>query len=138
MKIAAFGKKNPNTICLSDGNVEAWYYVSSKVKDYLSKLHKGDEIDIEVTQGDRGKIITFIKQTGSNQFSVPTSETKASSYSSEKKYYGKSPEEQESIKRQAIGHMVSRTLISMQGTVDVNNVCGIIDTLYKKYQEVVG
>ena len=45
---------------------------------------------------------------------------------------------QESIKRQAIMHAVSRTLIAMQGLVDINNVCGFIDTLYSKYQEKVG
>jgi hypothetical protein len=51
--------------------------------------------------------------------------------------YGKSPEEQASIRSQAIGHMVSRTLIAMQGTVEPNNVCALIDTLYQKYSSIV-
>ena len=52
--------------------------------------------------------------------------------------YGKTPEVQESIKRQAIGHMTSRTLISLQGHVDPNNVEAIAERLYKKYQDLVG
>ena len=55
-----------------------------------------------------------------------------------KKGYGKSPEVQESIKRQAIGHMTSRTLIALQGHVNPNNIQEIAASLYKKYQELVG
>ena len=55
-----------------------------------------------------------------------------------KKSYGKSPEVQESIKRQAIGHMTSRSLIALQGHIDPNNIATIAETLYKKYQDLVG
>lgn len=51
--------------------------------------------------------------------------------------YGKSPEEQNSIMRQAVGHVVSRSLISMQGTVDINNIESIVDTLYDLYLKKV-
>lgn len=51
---------------------------------------------------------------------------------------GRSPEVNESIKRQAIGHMTSRSLIALQGHVDPNNLAGIAETLYKKFQELVG
>jgi len=52
--------------------------------------------------------------------------------------YGKSPEVQESIKRQAIGHMTSRTLIALQGHIDPNNVTTLAETIYKKFQDLVG
>lgn len=52
--------------------------------------------------------------------------------------YNKSPEVQDSIKRQAIGHMTSRSLIALQGQVDPNNITGLMEVLYKKYQELVG
>ena len=52
--------------------------------------------------------------------------------------YGKTPEVQESIKRQAIGHMTSRSLIALQGHVDINNIQEVAASLYKKYQELVG
>jgi hypothetical protein len=41
-------------------------------------------------------------------------------------------------KRIEIGHMVSRSLIALQGQVDMNNINGIVETLYAKYQELVG
>ncbi len=57
-----------------------------------------------------------------------------------------SPEEltkQESIKRQAIGHMTSRTLIGLLQTKTFENITSdqldeLISSLYAKYQEVVG
>ena len=52
--------------------------------------------------------------------------------------YGKTPEVQESIKRQAIGHMTSRTMIALQGHVDPNNLPDIVRSVYKLYQELVG
>lgn len=54
----------------------------------------------------------------------------------EKKWYGKSLEEQETIRRQAVGHMVSRSLMSLQGQVDPNNIPEIIKVLYKTYDEL--
>lgn len=44
---------------------------------------------------------------------------------------------QESIKRQAIGHMASRSLISLQGHITPNNIEEIATRLYKKFQELV-
>jgi len=52
--------------------------------------------------------------------------------------YIKSPEVQESIKRQAIGHMTSRSLISLQGHIDVNNIQEIAESIYKMYVKLVG
>jgi hypothetical protein len=43
-----------------------------------------------------------------------------------------------SIKRQAIGHMTSRTLIGMQGIVTPDNVCELIEKIYNKYVDIVG
>lgn len=44
----------------------------------------------------------------------------------------------ESIKRQAIMHAVSRALISLQGHIDPNNIGDIAEQLYKKFQQLVG
>ena len=52
------------------------------------------------------------------------------------KTYGKSPEEQNTIKRQAIGHMVSRTLIGT--TLAGAALEAEIRRLYVLYQEIVG
>ncbi len=52
--------------------------------------------------------------------------------------YGKSPEVQASIKRQAIGHMTSRTMIALQGHIDPNNIQEQIRAIYALYVELVG
>ena len=52
--------------------------------------------------------------------------------------YGKSPAEQDSIKRQAIMHAVSRALIALQGQVSPDNIEEVAAKLYKKFQELVG
>lgn len=44
---------------------------------------------------------------------------------------------QQSIERQAIGHMVSETLVSMQGLVNEGNVFDLIDKLYAIYSHKV-
>jgi VCBS repeat-containing protein len=140
MFILAFGKKNPNTICLGETATEekgTWYYMTEKTKPYLTKMKKGDEVTIEHSDEDGKRTITFVK-TGTGNKAVVGTKAPAPKEGSSGKFYGKSPEEQESIKRQAIGHMVSRTIIGLQGSVDANNVLSIIDTLYKKYVEVVG
>lgn len=43
-----------------------------------------------------------------------------------------------SIKRQAIGNMTSRAMISMQGVITPDNMEEIAEKLYKKFQELVG
>jgi len=54
--------------------------------------------------------------------------------------FGKSPDVQASIKRQAIGHMTSRTMIALQGTEAVSEakLTTTIETIYKLYQNLVG
>lgn len=52
--------------------------------------------------------------------------------------FGKSVKQQEDIKREAIGHMTSRSLIAMQGQVSPNNVVELMKTIYKEYRELVG
>jgi len=138
MKIVAFGKKNRNNVLLNNGKTEDWYFVSDRAKFDVNTLSVGQDIDVVFEEsekpgkyGQKGKFITSITTTGTSP--TPVIEKKPFV-----PYSGKSQEEQNSIKRQAIGHMVSRTIIGLQGSVDINNVTSVIDTLYKKYVEVVG
>lgn len=55
----------------------------------------------------------------------------------EKKTWGKSPEEQDTIRRQAIGHMASRALNSMAGHVNPGNVLELSEMLYKYFKKLV-
>ena len=54
------------------------------------------------------------------------------------KSYGKTPEEQETIKRQAIGHMTSRTMIGLAAHLTPENIHEVMESIYKKYVELVG
>lgn len=55
-----------------------------------------------------------------------------------KKYYTpRTPQERREIRACAIGHMVSRTMISLQGHVDPNNVAGLVSQLYAEYESLV-
>ena len=140
--ILFFGKKNPNTICLGTGETDKdWYYMTDEVKDFISKYDRGTEVEFECKAGPKGKILTFIKpKAGATQKDATSCATPGVTVGGavQTNKYGKSKEECDSIKRQAIGHMVSRTIIGLQGSVDINNVTSVMDTLYKKYVELVG
>jgi hypothetical protein len=141
MKIINFGKKNPNSICLSDGKSDTWYYVAAQIVPQLRELKKGEDVEIECFDGNRGKVITLFKTKEGVIGSKETAHSAGSAYTPKEKTtysYGKSAEEQNSIKRQAIMHAVSRTIIGLQGSVDINNVCSVASTLYEHYTKLVG
>lgn len=101
-----------------------WYVVTDKVTEIANTINRGDTVEIKADQKDDGKLyLNFIKKTAS----AP----------GERKYWGKSPEEQNTIRRQAIGHMASRALIALQGQVDINNITSVAETLYKKFRSLV-
>jgi len=60
----------------------------------------------------------------------------SSSSTSSTQTYGKSPEVNESIKRQAIGHMTARTLAGMK--IGVEDVEKVATQVYALYQKLVG
>ena len=56
----------------------------------------------------------------------------------ESKTADKGTDTNNSIKRQAIAHATSRTIVGMQGTVTPDNVIEVMEKIYKKYVELVG
>ena len=127
MKVFAFSGDGKYVKIGETNETAQWYTITSAVKNFIKNINKGDEVEIRATKNSVGKLeLQFINVT------------KKASDSGSVSRYGKSPEEQESIKRQAIGHMVSRTLIALQGQLDVNNIQKVAEELYKKYQELVG
>ena len=119
-----------------------WLRCSQGVKDYAKKnFIEGDEVEFEFDVKDDDYIITsYIKKVGESaggqSYNPPPESSNKSSKSSGK--YTKSTSTNESIKRQAIGHMTSRTLIALQGHVNPNNILEMAETIYTKYQELVG
>jgi hypothetical protein len=118
-----------------------WYGVGKEVAKFISSIKKGDVVEIKSTVGeDKKKYLSFIKKVGEDSSSVTITEVKpsgtTSTSSTTKSFYGKSPEEQNTIRRQAVGHMTSRTIVGLQGHVTLDNVLEVIDTLYKKYNDL--
>jgi len=112
-----------------DFNSARWYGIPETLTTIAAPLAKGDIVALTHKQGADGKLVLeTIKKTG-----AVTARTDAP-----QKTYGKSPEEQDSIKRQAIGNMTSRALIGLQGQVDVSNIESIMEKVYKKFQSLVG
>lgn len=145
---------------------EKWATCTPQVLGYTKNTFKGgEEVDIQSeASGELGFHITRISKAGQGGGTSTAASTNDKSKcpdcgkDKEAKYpkcwacndknpapkksgggYGKnSPEVSASIKRQAIGHMTSRTLIALTGQVDRNSVTEMMEVLYKKYQELVG
>jgi len=136
MKVLAIGKGG-KVFKVGTNESDAKWYVTDEVAQYAKQVKIGDEIELKARVEGRNNILTFIKITGS---SAPTGGTTASTPSSYQKKawtpYEKPQEVQDSIRRQACAHAVSRTLIGLQGQFDVNNVTEIIDVLFAKYLDL--
>ena len=124
-----------------------WYGVGDQVKKFIGTIQKNDDVNIKYQAGADGKpVLTYIKKSSENggapiETSVEMKISPADTYTKPTSSYSggyKDPAVQESIKRQAIGHMTSRTLIALQAQLDVANVTGVMETIYAKYQELVG
>ena len=125
MKICAISEDKKFLKIGADFDSARWFGFPDSLAATISTIIRGDIVEITHSQQTNGKLILdSIKKTGSAVASQKT--------------YGKTPEEQDSIKRQAIGHMTSRTLIALQGQVNPDNIEDIMVRLYKKYQILVG
>lgn len=136
----------------------AWYEVTDEVKQWAEKIKKGETVNIKSKKSEDGKknILLFIAKGDTTSTSLPTppSTTDAPtvtptsepsiSITNEGLTYPteysrpKTPEERADIRNQAKGHMVSRTIIGLQGQISLDNIEETIDRLFKKYTEKVG
>ena len=150
MKILRFGKAGKNVCIGVDSRTGEWYRISDAVRPYLAKFEEGADVDIKFEGPQDAKVLTHINtSTGIGNSAelmhlvsptpTPAVVSKSVTTTQPKSNWGdKSPEVQDSIKRQAIGHMTSRTLIALQGQVNPGNINELIDTIYNKYVEKVG
>jgi|WetSurSiteA1Bulk_404760.scaffolds.fasta_scaffold00683_9 hypothetical protein len=145
MQLVKFGTAGKMVLIGDDPKKATWYLISNEVRPFLEKFKVGDSVTIRSEKRNGTNTLLFISAEGAEN-KTSTSPTKSNalpsvSYnhpSSATKTYGKSQEEQDSIKRQAIGHMTSRTLIALQGQVSQENVCDLIELIYDKYVQKVG
>jgi hypothetical protein len=138
MKILGISKAG-NMWLLGTGEADGkWFFLGEAVLSFAKTFKRGDEVEVTTESKDGKNFVTYIK-AGTKAPSTQSQTTSASpSGIYTKPTYGKSAEEQNSIKRQAIGNMTSRTIIGLQGLVDVNNIHDIIKAIYKTYEEIIG
>ena len=134
-KVLAIGKGG-KVFKVGSSEADAKWYVTDEVAEYAKTVKKGDEIELKSRTEGRNNILTFIKITGSAPSTVTGTTTPTGYTKKAWTPYEKPQDVQDSIRRQAVGHMTSRTLIGLQGQFDINNVCEIIDVLYAKYLDL--
>ena len=127
--------------------------IEGKIVTYTTELQQGQKFINKITVVGQGSVTqpvttgatttsgTEVKATTQKDGYLPKEEWIAK-MKAEGKWNehtdNKSPELQNSIKRQAIGHMTSRTMIGLQGIVHPDNVEELMEKVYKKYVELVG
>lgn len=158
MKILRLGAAGKNILIGEDSKNAVWYAISDNVKPYLKNFKEGDLVSIRAEKSNGKDLLLFIskpkkeiepKPVISNETLPPepgspivthsaSTETKKPPYSQDKTVtHAKPLSEQHTIKAQAIGHMTSRALISLQGQVNTENIYDLIDTIYNKFTEKV-
>jgi hypothetical protein len=134
MKIQRLGKAGKMIAINEDGQALEWYVIGDDVKSYINDLKQGDPVTIKYELKNNSKVLMYIKKldgTG-NAGSAPAKASVS------QQSYGRTPADNESIKRQAMAHATSRTMISLQGQVNESNIEQLMERIYKKYQELVG
>ncbi len=145
MEVIAFTKEQ-DFVRIGKDSKNAYWYGTSNVIEITKKLKRGDKVKFTWDKNAEGK--AFLKtiekigdapaNTGLNTGSTETAK-EASTGSESKSSQSESHYEDRNttIRSQAIGKMVGAALISLQGQVDTNNICSIIDTLYAKFDSVI-
>ena len=136
---------------LDDGR-QVWAYCNKDaVYNYAVKsLKEGDEITLRYTQKNGQYYVDYVTKKGA--YNTPTSkqtetpvnnpdtlkEDTETNYQS-KRFYGKSPEEREQIKRLSILGSVCEAVKALPGQVDLDNIWDVIkkgyDELKRKIEE---
>jgi uncharacterized Zn finger protein (UPF0148 family) len=138
-------------LILNEGK-EDWYWLTPNIQTTIDSIPLNSEVEFEINEDLGKKSITFIKIKGTlgtgkqmNEFKCKKCGISLKDGKYEycytcniaiRKAEENSPEgkdKQTSIRAQAIGNMVSRSLIALQGQFDMNNVGEFIDSLFNHY-----
>jgi len=111
-----------------------WYFLGEKVIAFAKSIPDGSEVEFKSEERNGENTISFIKRVG---VSGPEEAKSTSISSSTGKTYGKSPQEQDSIKKQAMLKAAADAVATaMQGQVDVKalgeQICSLYDVLLAK------
>ena len=156
MKLVAIAKKKEMLAFDFSGKGEkVWTNCSKAVLEFVKKNFKeGDDVTPTFAEEEKDgmKYVTLVKKGGqsapkkeASNSGKPTCEDCGKGLKDDKykkcfECNKKKPTPTEtasskatSIEKQNVNNAVSRTLIGLQGQIDINNVLGVIDTLWEKY-----
>lgn len=116
-------------------------FTGKQVKDLIAKKYKaGDELPVELVTGNDGNLaitkVVMAQPQGGTQASTQTTQTSQPA-ETKKAYtpnnYRKNSDNDEGQRRGAVMHAVSRTMIALQGQVNVDNIESVLQRLYDFY-----
>lgn len=148
MKLIKKGTAGKMVLIGEDSKSAKWYVIGENVQKFISGYNENDPISIRSEKVNGKDVLTFISKGGNGSLPSAASQPESrlgedkpvgkSAYTPTTKSYTKSPEEQNTIKRQAIMHAVSRSLNALQGFVNLDNIEEVTTKLYKHYETLVG
>ena len=147
MRILRFGKAGKNVCIGADSRTGEWYRISDAVRPHLAKFQEGAEVDIKFEGPQDAKVLTHVSEfvyvncspsVATTAPVIVNKPTVVATTQPKSNWGDKSPEVQDSIKRQAIMHATSRALIALQGQINVQNIEEVSSNLYKHFQNLVG
>jgi len=128
LKIIAITKKNDYYRIGESFNYSGWY-ATKEVQD--TPVKNGDVVEITFEKEGKENVLKTIKVVGS----APTGDTTSSGNGGNSG--GRSPDINTSIRKQSVGKMVAETVKAMDlKEASIEQVLIVIDTLYKKYEEL--
>lgn len=139
-KVWAFTKpdhKDGKFVKIGEVNETAdWYKITDAIGSFIDTIKRGDSVDFKFEKSSDGRnILTFIKKVGSSNPVDLVSKT-SSTYTPNTNLIDAA----DSIRRQVAVKAVATTLVSMQGTIDPNNMAlleDVIDRLFNKYYNLI-
>jgi nucleoid-associated protein YgaU len=151
MKILKFGASGRMVQIGADPQNSEWYVITPTVENFIKTMKEGEDVTIRFEKTNGKNHLSFIQRGNGAVSSTPTGTNRVGGYTKTPytpqatakpdvggaKTYGKSPAEQDTIKRQAVMHATSRSLISMQGRVNEENIFEISEKLYMHYWDLV-
>lgn len=141
MKIFAISANGEMYQIGENNDEKQWHSFDAKVAEYIKNFKVGEEVDVKAEQRGGSWCITFIGKPGSKPQDSGSSLTDTSKdvHAPDEKKYEKSPDVNQSIKRQAIAHATSRVCAGLSSaSLTSDNVIDTMDKVYKKFQELVG
>lgn len=144
MKLIRLSKTKEWALIGEDAASAKWYTIEESVRKFVESLAPESEVSIKYEQKGQKRHLTYMTAGGTSNGAGPmppvvtTPRPAVASASGAGKSYSKSPEEQDTIKKQAIMHASSRLMINRAANLPADEVETEIRRWYKLYSELVG